>query len=97
MGRYPNTSEGLQALITAPPGMDNWNGPYWKADTLPKDPWKNDYKYTQPGQHGAYDIVSMGPDGQEGGDGPNRDITSWDEQPARLAGRRVPAPVASPS
>jgi general secretion pathway protein G len=79
VGRYPNTSEGLQALITAPPGVNNWNGPYWKSDTLPKDPWKNDYKYTQPGQHGAYDIISMGPDGQEGGDGPNRDITSWDE------------------
>jgi general secretion pathway protein G len=79
VGRYPNTSEGLQALITAPPGVTNWNGPYWKSDTLPKDPWKNDYKYTQPGQHGAYDIISMGPDGQEGGDGPNRDITSWDE------------------
>jgi general secretion pathway protein G len=79
VGRYPNTSEGLQALITAPPGINNWNGPYWKSDTLPKDPWKNDYKYTQPGQHGAYDIISMGPDGQEGGDGPNRDITSWDE------------------
>ena len=79
VGRYPNTSEGLQALITAPPGVTNWNGPYWKQDTLPKDPWKNDYKYTQPGQHGAYDILSMGPAGQEGGDGPNRDITSWDE------------------
>ncbi len=79
IGRYPNTSEGLQALVQAPAGVTNWNGPYWKNGTLPKDPWKNDYKYTAPGQHGLYDIVSMGPDGQEGGDGPNRDITSWDE------------------
>ncbi|MBS0321725.1 MAG: type II secretion system major pseudopilin GspG [Proteobacteria bacterium] len=79
IGRYPTTSEGLQALVQAPPGVSNWNGPYWKNGTLPKDPWKNDYKYTAPGQHGLYDIVSMGPDGQEGGDGPNRDITSWDE------------------
>jgi general secretion pathway protein G len=79
VGRYPTTSEGLQALITAPPGVTNWNGPYWKADTLPKDPWKNDYVYTAPGQHGLYDIISMGPDGQVGGEGANRDITSWDE------------------
>lgn len=79
IGRYPTTSEGMQALIVAPAGVNNWNGPYWKQGTLPKDPWKNEYKYTAPGQHGQYDIVSMGPDGQEGGEGPNRDINSWDE------------------
>ena len=49
-----------------------------KNGTLPTDPWKNEYKYAAPGQHGAYDIVSMGPDGKEGGDGADRDITSWD-------------------
>jgi general secretion pathway protein G len=80
VGRYPTTSEGLQALIVAPAGVTNWNGPYWKSGTVPTDPWKNEYKYAAPGQHGAYDIVSMGPDGKEGGDGPDRDITSWDEQ-----------------
>ncbi|MFI4903367.1 MAG: type II secretion system major pseudopilin GspG [Burkholderiales bacterium] len=80
VGRYPTTSEGLQALIAAPAGVTNRNGPYRKNGTLPMDPWKNEYKYTAPGQHGAYDIVSMGPDGKEGGDGPDRDITSWDEQ-----------------
>jgi general secretion pathway protein G len=79
IGRYPTTSEGLQALITAPAGVTNWNGPYWKNGTLPTDPWKNEYKYAAPGQHGAYDIVSMGPDGKEGGDGADRDITSWDQ------------------
>ena len=79
VGRYPTTSEGLQALITAPAGVTNWNGPYWKNGTLPTDPWKNEYKYAAPGQHGAYDIVSMGPDGKEGGDGADRDITSWDQ------------------
>jgi general secretion pathway protein G len=79
IGRYPASSEGLQALVQAPGGINNWNGPYWKDGTLPKDPWKNDYKYTAPGQHGPYDIISMGPDGQDGGDGPNRDIASWDE------------------
>jgi len=79
VGRYPSTSEGLQALIVAPAGVTNWNGPYWKNGTLPTDPWKNEYKYAAPGQHGAYDIVSMGPDGKEGGDGADRDITSWDQ------------------
>ena len=76
-GRYPNTQEGLQALIAATAGVNNWNGPYWKKGTVPKDPWTNEYKYTSPGAHGAYDIISYGPDGKEGGDGPDKDITSW--------------------
>ena len=77
-GRYPTTQEGLQALISAPAGVNNWNGPYWKKSTLPKDPWGNEYKYTSPGQHGAYDIVSYGADGKEGGEAANKDITSWE-------------------
>ena len=77
-GRYPTTQEGLQALISAPAGVNNWNGPYWKKPTVPKDPWGNEYKYASPGQHGAYDIYSYGADGKEGGDGPNKDITSWE-------------------
>jgi general secretion pathway protein G len=76
VGRYPTTSEGLQALITAPAGAANWNGPYWKRSTLPKDPWGNEYKYTSPGQSGPYDILSYGADGKEGGEGPNKDILS---------------------
>jgi general secretion pathway protein G len=79
VGRYPTSQEGLQALITAPPGVSNWNGPYWKRATVPKDPWGNDYVYTCPGTHGAYDIVSYGADGKEGGDGTDKDITSWDQ------------------
>jgi general secretion pathway protein G len=77
-GRYPTTQEGLQALITAPPGVNNWNGPYWKKSIIPKDPWGNEYKYASPGQHGAYDIYSYGADGKEGGEGANKDITSWE-------------------
>jgi general secretion pathway protein G len=75
-GRYPTTQEGLQALITAPSGVANWNGPYWKNSAIPKDPWGNEYKYTSPGAKGPYDIVSYGADGKEGGDGPNKDITN---------------------
>jgi general secretion pathway protein G len=76
VGRYPTTSEGLQALIAAPAGTTNWNGPYWKKSTLPKDPWGNEYKYAAPGQSGPYDITSLGADGKEGGEGPNKDITN---------------------
>ena len=77
IGRYPTTQEGLQALITAPSGATNWNGPYWKNGTIPKDPWGNEYKYASPGTKGAYEIMSYGADAKEGGDGPNKDITSF--------------------
>ena len=76
VGRYPTTQECLQALIAAPSGVANWNGPYWKNGTIPKDPWGNEYKYTSPGAKAAYDIVSYGADGKEGGDGPNKDVTN---------------------
>ncbi len=79
VGRYPTSQEGLQALIAQPSGVNNWNGPYWKKSTVPKDPWGNDYLYAFPGQHGAYDIVSYGADGKEGGEGADKDITSWDQ------------------
>jgi len=79
IGRYPTQQEGLAALVTPPAGVSNWNGPYWKKASVPKDPWGNDYVYTFPGQHGAYDIVSYGADGKEGGEGADKDITSWDQ------------------
>jgi len=77
IGKYPTTQEGLQALITAPSGTDRWNGPYWKNKAIPKDPWGNEYRYTAPGQHGPFDIVSLGADGKEGGEGADKDVTSW--------------------
>ena len=76
IGRYPTTQEGLQALIAAPAGVTNWNGPYWKKASVPKDPWGNEYKYTSPAQNAPYDILSLGADGKEGGEGPNKDISS---------------------
>jgi len=76
IGRYPTTQEGLQALISAPAGVTNWNGPYWKRSTVPKDPWGNEYKYVSPSQSAPYEIVSLGADGKEGGDGPNKDLSS---------------------
>ena len=76
IGRYPTTQEGLQALIAAPAGVTNWNGPYWKKTSVPKDPWGNEYKYTSPAQAAPYEIISLGADGREGGEGPNKDISS---------------------
>ena len=76
-GRYPNTSEGLTALIQHPAGTNGWNGPYLRGNAVPNDPWGRPYVYRSPGQHGPYDIISYGADGQEGGTGAGTDITSW--------------------
>lgn len=78
-GRYPSNSEGLEALMQRPGGARTWSGPYLKGNAVPKDPWGKPYAYRSPGQHGAYDILSYGADGQEGGDGAAADITSWTE------------------
>jgi general secretion pathway protein G len=75
-GRYPTTSEGLEALQTDP-GAAGWDGPYLKKG-IPKDPWKQPYVYRSPGQHGEYELLSYGKDKAPGGDGYNRDITSWE-------------------
>lgn len=76
-GRYPTTQEGMQALVQAPSGLTGWNGPYLKKKTVPKDPWGNDYRYVSPGQHSLYDLSSLGADNKEGGEGENKDLTSW--------------------
>jgi general secretion pathway protein G len=76
-GRYPSTSEGLKALVQAPPGATNWNGPYLTKKDLPSDPWGRPYAYRSPGEHGAFDIVSLGADNQPGGTGENEDIVNW--------------------
>lgn len=76
-GRYPTSAEGLAALSQRPPGVDAWNGPYVKGGSVPADPWGNPYVYRSPGQHGSYDIVSLGADGRDGGEGSNADVTSW--------------------
>ncbi len=77
VGRYPTTSEGLEALIHNPGNIQSWNGPYLKKEVVPLDPWQRPYVYRSPGQHGEYDLLSYGPDGVEGGEGENADITSW--------------------
>ncbi len=77
LGRYPTGSEGLVVLVQRPGNAPAWNGPYLKGGVVPADPWGNAYVYRAPGQHGAYEILSYGSDGQEGGTGTASDITSW--------------------
>ena len=77
VGRYPSSDEGLQALRQKPGSVERWDGPYLKKD-LPEDPWGKPYVYKSPGDHGPYDILSYGADGAPGGEGDNRDITSWE-------------------
>jgi general secretion pathway protein G len=66
-GSYPRGQDGLQQLITAPPDVTGWRGPYLNGD-VPLDPWGHAYIYEFPGRINAtgYDLISMGPDGQPG-------------------------------
>lgn len=78
-GRYPDDSEGLEALITPPADMEEgkWNGPYLKVSDL-ADLWNNPYIYRAEGEFnvGSFDLVSLGADGTEGGEGDNADIVN---------------------
>ncbi|MEY1661943.1 type II secretion system major pseudopilin GspG [Isoalcanivorax beigongshangi] len=72
-GRYPSTEEGLRALVERPASARTFpDGGYLRS--IPKDPWGTDYIYASPGQSGPFDLMSLGADGQEGGDGVNSDI-----------------------
>jgi general secretion pathway protein G len=77
VGRYPTTDEGLDALRRKPSSADRWDGPYLQKE-IPVDPWNHPYVYKAPGDHGGFDLMSYGADGTPGGDGDNKDITSWE-------------------
>jgi general secretion pathway protein G len=81
-GVYPDTEQGLQALIEQPETgtlPKKWRkGGYLEKGKLPKDPWGNDFIYLSPGAHGDYDIISYGADGVQGGEDKNKDIDSWE-------------------
>ena len=79
-GFYPSTEQGLQALVEKPAvGQTPRNYPRnGYMDKIPKDPWGNEYVYICPGEHNDFDIVSYGADGEEGGEGNNRDVKSWE-------------------
>lgn len=71
------TPDSLEQLVNEPGDAEGWNGPYIKHSLL-KDPWGRDYTFRNPGEHGDFDIVSLGADGQPGGEDNNADITSWE-------------------
>lgn len=78
VGSYPTTEQGLGALITAPSDIKNWRGPYVRKRQHLSDPWGHPFHYLMPGQHGPFDLYSLGADGKEGGDGDNADVGNWD-------------------
>ena len=80
VGTYPTTEQGLQALRVKPENANNWQGPYLPQE-IPTDPWTHAYIYKFPGEHGDEpDVISLGADGQPGGDGLNADVVSWKSQ-----------------
>lgn len=78
LGKYPTTGMGLEVLRVKPDDSDKWDGPYLPKE-VPLDPWGNPYHYASPSEHGDFEIVSHGADGQEGGEGEDQDIVSWKE------------------
>jgi general secretion pathway protein G len=76
VGRYPTSDEGLGVLFERVAGEPRWNGPYL-SKAAPPDPWGQPYQYRSPGEHGEYDLLSLGKDRQPGGSGEAEDIVSW--------------------
>jgi general secretion pathway protein G len=74
-GSYP---PNLDALVAQPAGAERWNGPYLRKPVIPRDPWGHDYIYRNPGEYGPYDLISLGADNTEGGEGEDRDVVSWE-------------------
>jgi general secretion pathway protein G len=75
-GNYPTTEQGLAALVQAPAEVPQWKSPYLKKG-VPNDPWTHPYQYKSPGEHGEFDLLSLGKDGQPGGTGEAEDIVNW--------------------
>ena len=79
---YPTTADGLEALVTKPANLAqgaNWRSGGYLAK-LPTDPWSKAYQYLAPGQHGEYDLYTLGADGALGGEGVNQDLGNWNSQ-----------------
>ncbi len=78
VGSYPSSDQGLAALVANPGDNSSWNGPYLSKDNVPKDPWNHEYQFRSPGEHGNFDLYSLGLDNTQGGEGENKDINSWE-------------------
>ncbi len=77
VGGYPSEELGIRALIERPSDAERWNGPYLRKREMLIDPWGRSYMYRYPGEHGEFDLYSLGADNAEGGEGEDRDVTSW--------------------
>jgi general secretion pathway protein G len=75
VGRYPSEAEGLDALLTAPGGIENWRGPYLEGPQNLNDPWENRYLYRSPGAERPFEITTYGRDGRAGGSREDSDIS----------------------
>ncbi len=75
-GRYPDTESGLNALVNRPANEPKWQGPYLKK-AVPPDAWGRPFIYRTPGEHGDFDLYSLGRDGQPGGSNEDADVTNW--------------------
>ena len=79
-GRYPTSSEGLDALAQRPSSVPIWNGPYLRGGKVPSDPWGNPYQYRSPTERTPpYEILSFGSDGREGGSGTAADVSNAEQ------------------
>jgi len=76
-GHYPSTDNGLAALNAVPANEAKWQGPYLKKK-VPNDPWGKPYQYKIPGEHGEYDLWSLGSDGMSGGSAEAADVVNWE-------------------
>ena len=75
-GRYPSSEQGLSALYKKPSNEPKWSGPYLKKN-IPNDPWDKPYIFKSPGEHGDYDLYTLGKDGQLGGEKESEDVVNW--------------------
>ncbi|MDB9999134.1 type II secretion system major pseudopilin GspG [Porticoccaceae bacterium] len=76
VGEYPAEQSGLKALLEKPEGANNWLGPYVKKASSLIDPWGRAYDYKHPGEHGDFDLISLGADKKPGGEGDDKDVSN---------------------
>lgn len=76
VGTYPTSEQGLKALVIAPSGVRNWNGPYLKGEGVANDPWGKPFLYRRPSTRPShdFDLYTFGADGKPGGTGEDADV-----------------------